>query len=117
MNEFDEDYDIDDFEKLYAMLASQEAAKNFSDRNPMIIDENFRDEDFVQICTFAKYKKENINQFGEKTINEADANYYIIPQTKQLKVKNGAEEIIIDKKIRFFNDNLGNNLYIIWDNR
>ena len=113
-------YAIDEFEKLYAMVSAIEAAKEVSHLyKSLIIDENFKDEDFREICNLAEFRVKYKEHFREENQvpKDGDFNYYIIPQTKKIRIKNGNEYAMVDTTVRFLNDNLGNNLYIIMEDR
>lgn len=114
------DYSIDEFEKLYAIVSAIESAKEVSHLyKSLVIDENFKDEDFNEICNLAEFRAKYKEHFraGNQVPKEGDLNYYIIPQTKKIRIKNGDEYAMVDTTVRFLNDNLGNNLYIIMEDR
>ncbi len=106
-----EEYDIDDFEKLYAITSAQI-------NSPEEIDDiTFKDADFDRISNLAKFKKDNAKLFSEKyrTPNENDVNYYVIPVTLQQRVRSGNEEFTIDKKANIITDPSGYALFILMD--
>ncbi len=106
-----EEFEIDDFEKLYAITSAEinspEEVTNLS----------FKDIDFDKISNLAKFKKDNPELFSDKYRDpkEIDMNYYVIPVTIQQRVRNGNEEISIDKKSYVLTDSSGYALFIIME--
>ena len=107
-----EDFEIDDFEKLYALTS----AELYSSEE--VNDITFKDIDFDKISNLAKFKKDHPNLFDEKYKDpeELDMNYYVIPVTVQQRVRSGNEEILIDKKSHVITDARGGALYIVMEN-
>ena len=69
-----EDFEIDDFEKLYAITSAEL-------NSPEEIDENtFNYINFDKISNLAEFKRNNKNLFSDKyhMSNEKDMNYYVI---------------------------------------
>ena len=107
-----EDFEIDDFEKLYAITSAELNSKE------KVNDISFKDIDFDKISNLAKFKKDNPNLFIEKYRNpeELDMYYYVIPVTVQQRVRSGNEEFSIDKKSYVLTDARGSALYIVMEN-
>ena len=104
-----EDFEIDDFEKLYALTS----AELYSSEE--VNDITFKDIDFDKISNLAKFKKDHPNLFDEKYKDpeELDMNYYVIPVTVQQRVRSGNDEFSIDKKSYVLTDARGGALYIV----
>ena len=107
-----EDFEIDDFEKLYAITSAELNSPE------EVNDISFKDIDFDKISNLAKFKKDNPNLFIEKYRNpeELDMYYYVIPVTVQKRVRSGNEEFSIDKKSYVLTDARGSALYIVMEN-
>ena len=107
-----EDFEIDDFEKLYAITSAE------LNSTEEVNDISFKDIDFDKISNLAKFKKDNPNLFIEKYRNpeELDMYYYVIPVTVQKRVRSGNEEFSIDKKSYVLTDARGSALYIVMEN-
>lgn len=107
-----EDFEIDDFEKLYAITSAELNSPE------EVNDITFKDIDFDKISNLAKFKKDNPNLFIEKYRNpeELDMYYYVIPVTVQQRVRSGNEEFSIDKKSYVLTDARGSALYIVMEN-
>ena len=107
-----EDFEIDDFEKLYAITSAELNSPE------EVNDISFKDIDFDKISNLAKFKKDNPNLFIEKYRNpeELDMYYYVIPVTVQQRVRSGNEEFSIDKKSYVLTDARGSALYIVMEN-
>ena len=103
--------EIDDFEKLYAITSAEENA--FAE----VGNGKFKEENFSKICNFAKYKQENPEQFSEKnrTPTEKDLNYYMIPISLKQKVRDGNEELEVEKGAHVLIDSSGHGLYIVME--
>lgn len=107
-----EEYEIDDFEKLYAITAAEV-------NSPETVNgETFDYSDFSQISNLAKFKIDNPNFFsGENDIpNEKPENCYVIPINLKQKVRNGDEEVLVNKKAYLLTDSNGNVVSIALEN-
>ena len=107
-----EDFEIDDFEKLYAITSAEL-------NSPEEIDENtFNYINFDKISNLAEFKRNNKNLFSDKyhMSNEKDMNYYVIPIILKQRVRNGDEEITIDQNSYLITDSSGYGLFILMEN-
>ena len=107
-----EDFEIDDFEKLYAITSAEL-------NSPEEIDENtFNYINFDKISNLAEFKINNKNLFSDKyhMSNEKDMNYYVIPIILKQRVRNGDEEITIDQNSYLITDSSGYGLFILMEN-
>lgn len=102
MNE--EDFKIDDFEKLFIIASAKINAAGEVDN------ETYNPEDFDEICNFAEFKLKHPELFDEKTMKptQKDLNFYTIPITLGMG----------DNKIKSYVlvDNTANGLYIVLPN-
>ena len=107
-----EDYEIDEFEKLYAFtVADANSSLKFS--------ENFNEkEDFDKICSLAKFKQEHQEMFDEKNkdITDDDKNYYVIPTKVTYLMRIGNETVPVKKQSYLLIDAAGNDIGLILEN-
>lgn len=107
-----EDFKMDKFQKLYAMASAQ--INSIEEVNSNTFEEEV---DFDNILTLSEFKKNNSKLFKNKKVQSDYLNYYyIIPVTLQQRVRNGNEEILIDKKANILTDPNGYALFVIMDN-
>ena len=107
-----EDYEIDEFEKLYVLsVAELNSSVEISDRT-------FDEKNFDRICNLAKFKKDHPEMFDKENqkIIDDDMNYYVIPRIIKQKIRNGDEEIVVEKEAYVLIDSSGNNIGLILEN-
>lgn len=104
-------YEIDQFEKLYALTSAKANAAS------VISDKTFDDNDFDKIGTLAQYKVEHREMFRDENqkVQEQDENFYVIPRKVVYKVRNGNEDVELIKEMHVLNDSAGNGLYTIME--
>ena len=107
-----EDYEIDEFEKLYAYTV---ADLNSSFKFSKTFNEN---EDLDKICSLAQFKKDNPEMFDDENrkITEYDVNYYVIPSSIYQSVRIGNETESIEKQAYLLIDSSGNDIGLILEN-
>jgi hypothetical protein len=115
-------YEIDEFEKLYAITSAK------SSRGSLLTDENFKEDDFDSIQTLEQYassdkrisnlletikERSNDNQEEILQTTENASNYYVIPRQTTQKIRSGNEEMSISVKTQVIVDGDGYSLYTI----
>lgn len=107
-----EDYEIDEFEKLYAVtVAETKSSLKFSNS----FDEK---EDFDKICSLAKFKQDHQEMFDEKNkdITDDDKNYYVIPTKVTYPMRLEKETVFVKRQAYLLIDATGNDIGLILEN-